>query len=228
MAIRQTCSVTPVYVWEVPVRIFHWVNAIALVVLAVTGYLIGNPPALLTQQEAYFGYWFGWVRFLHLASAYFFLFNWVFRIFWAFVGNSYARWDNFIPMTKAQWDEIVCVIKVDLLQMVCGPIKSVGHNALASTIYLVLFVASLFQILTGFALLDPMSQSLIPNLFSWFGVFFESEMTLRFWHHATLWFFILFVITHIYLVIYHDYVEARGVISSIVGGWKFIFNKHLE
>ena len=25
-----------------------------------------------------------------------------------------------------------------------------------------------------------------------------------------------------YLVFYHDYVEARGVMSSMVGGWKFV------
>jgi len=27
---------------------------------------------------------------------------------------------------------------------------------------------------------------------------------------------------HMYLVFYHDYVEGRGVTSSMVGGWKFI------
>ena len=37
-------AVFPVYVWELPVRIWHWVMAVAMVVLAVTGYLIGSPP----------------------------------------------------------------------------------------------------------------------------------------------------------------------------------------
>ena len=32
-----------VYVWELPVRAYHWINAIALVALCITGYLIGNP-----------------------------------------------------------------------------------------------------------------------------------------------------------------------------------------
>ena len=30
-----------------------------------------------------------------------------------------------------------------------------------------------------------------------------------------------FIVVHIYLVFYHDYIEGRGTISSIVGGWKF-------
>ena len=216
--------ITPVYVWEVPVRIFHWVNALALVVLGVTGYLIGNPPALLMQTDAYNSYWFGTNRFIHFASAYVFLFNWIFRIFWSFVGNSYARWNNFIPMTGEQWAEIIQVLKIDILMVTSGQVKSKGHNALASLIYLILALVSLYSILTGFALYAPMSDSMIPGFFSWFGGFFESEMTLRYWHHAALWFYGLFVITHVYLVAFHDFIEARGVISSIVGGWKFIFN----
>jgi len=37
-----------------------------------------------------------------------------------------------------------------------------------------------------------------------------------------MWFFILFTIVHVYLVFYHDYVEGHGVMSSMVGGWKFV------
>jgi len=37
-----------------------------------------------------------------------------------------------------------------------------------------------------------------------------------------MWGFILFAIIHIYLVFYHDYIERRGVTSSMIGGWKNI------
>ena len=37
-----------------------------------------------------------------------------------------------------------------------------------------------------------------------------------------MWFFILFAVVHVYLVFYHDYVEGRGEISIMGGGWKFI------
>jgi Ni/Fe-hydrogenase 1 B-type cytochrome subunit len=37
-----------------------------------------------------------------------------------------------------------------------------------------------------------------------------------------MWFFVLFAIVHVYLTFYHDYVEGRGVISSMAGGYKFI------
>ncbi len=44
--ISRKKSLREVYVWELPVRIFHWVNATVIVVLCITGYLIGHPPAI--------------------------------------------------------------------------------------------------------------------------------------------------------------------------------------
>jgi hypothetical protein len=59
-----------VYVWELPVRVYHWINAIALVALCVTGYLIGAPIRAFYAAEAYQQYWFGWVRFIHFTAAF--------------------------------------------------------------------------------------------------------------------------------------------------------------
>ena len=41
-------------------------------------------------------------------------------------------------------------------------------------------------------------------------------------HHILMWGFIIFAVVHVYLVFYHDYIERRGVTSSMIGGWKFI------
>lgn len=32
-----------VYVWQFPIRFFHWVNAVAITVLFLTGMYIGHP-----------------------------------------------------------------------------------------------------------------------------------------------------------------------------------------
>ena len=58
------------YVWELPVRVYHWINAVALVLLCITGYLIGAPIRAFYAAEAYQQYWFGWVRFIHFLCAY--------------------------------------------------------------------------------------------------------------------------------------------------------------
>jgi Ni/Fe-hydrogenase 1 B-type cytochrome subunit len=43
-----------------------------------------------------------------------------------------------------------------------------------------------------------------------------------------MWAFLVFTVIHIYLVFYHDYVEGHGVMSSIVGGWKFMEKHKIE
>ena len=35
---------TAVYVYEAPVRLWHWINAFAITALAITGWFIANPP----------------------------------------------------------------------------------------------------------------------------------------------------------------------------------------
>ncbi len=105
-----------VYVWEQPVRWFHWINALCIVVLGVTGFLIAHPPALMNSREASFSYWFGTVRFIHFLTAYVFMANFAFRLYWSFMGNKYANWRGFFPLTKAQLRQIWDVLKVDIFQ----------------------------------------------------------------------------------------------------------------
>ena len=85
-----------VYVWELPVRLTHWINAACIVVLGVSGYLIAHPPGYMTATEASFGYWFGIVRFTHFVAAYVFVTALVARVYWAFVGNKFAGWKSFV------------------------------------------------------------------------------------------------------------------------------------
>ncbi len=124
----------PVYVWQLPVRFYHWINALSILVLAATGYIIGDPPAIQSASEASFGYWFGTVRFIHFIAAYVFFFNFIIRVYWGFVGNRFANWKNFIPYTKRHWIDMWNIVKVDILQVSCEDNPNLGHNALASII----------------------------------------------------------------------------------------------
>ena len=144
-----------VYVWELPVRFYHWINAASVVVLAVTGYLIGNPPAIQNAAEAYDSYWFGTVRFLHFVAAFVFFFNFLFRLYWGFVGNRYARWDNFILVRGAKWREVLAVLKIDILQVLRQPLDSVGHNAMAGLTYFFTFWPSCFRRSRGLGCTPP-------------------------------------------------------------------------
>ena len=57
-----------VYVYEAPVRLWHWVNALSITVLCVTGYFIASPPPSMQIAEAYDQFVFGYIRFVHFAA----------------------------------------------------------------------------------------------------------------------------------------------------------------
>jgi Ni/Fe-hydrogenase 1 B-type cytochrome subunit len=217
-----------VYVWEQPVRWFHWINALCVIVLGVTGYLIAHPPAFMSAHEASFGYWFGKVRFVHFATAYVFLANFLFRLYWALVGNKYTHWRNFFPVSKRQLREVWAVLKVDVFQSSDKPVHVLGHNAVAYFTYLGTGLLTVFQIFSGFALYAPTSGSWFPHLFDWVMPLFGSEQNLRLFHYSVLWLFVVFTVVHVYLVFYHDYVEGHGVLSSMVGGWKFMEKEKIQ
>jgi Ni/Fe-hydrogenase 1 B-type cytochrome subunit len=67
-----------------------------------------------------------------------------------------------------------------------------------------------------------MSAAWIPSLFTWVSPLFGGDANVRLWHHAATWLFLLFTAVHVYLVLYHDVVEARGELSSMVGGSRFV------
>ncbi|HTH50853.1 MAG TPA: Ni/Fe-hydrogenase, b-type cytochrome subunit [Pyrinomonadaceae bacterium] len=212
-----------IYVWEFPVRVTHWVNALAITVLAVTGYLIGDPLTFWPTAgvEPSGQYWFGWIRFEHFASAYVLLFALVFRFYWGFVGYRFARWANFIPLTKAQFLELKDTLFVDILEIKREGKIAIGHNFMAAASYLGLFAVTIFMVITGFGLYAAMSDSWIPWLFSWIVPLMGSDQAVRRWHHIFMWAFVVFTVIHMYLAVFHDFVEGRGEISSMVGGWKF-------
>jgi Ni/Fe-hydrogenase 1 B-type cytochrome subunit len=147
-------------------------------------------------------------------------------LYWGFVGNKYANWRQFIPISKRFFKEMWTVFKIDILMLKKNGQQqdhlSVGHNAMAGFIYFLTFIMFLVQCLTGFGLYAGTSNWWLPKMFAWVPSMFGGDIITRQIHHWSMWFFILFAVVHVYLVFYHDYVEGRGEISSMGGGWKFI------
>ena len=143
-----------VFVWEMPVRVFHWITVATVTALAITGFIIANPPAIQSSVEATNSYWFGIVRYIHFLSAYLFFVNMIMRIYWSFAGNKFAHWSNFWPFSKKRLKNVMHVLKVDVLLMNEDEHDltnlSVGHNAVAGFSYAILFLLALVQVFTGF------------------------------------------------------------------------------
>jgi Ni/Fe-hydrogenase 1 B-type cytochrome subunit len=225
-----------VMVWEQPVRIFHWVNVLAIIVLTLTGFLIANPPAILSSAEAIDLHSFGIVRFIHFAAGYIFFFNMILRLYWSFVGNQFAHWKAFWPFSKKLWNNFWHVLKIDIVLFNEKEPDltniSIGHNSVAILSYLALFFIAIIQLSTGFALYADTSGWWLPKLFSWVTPLLGGDFMVRTVHHIAMWGFILFSLVHVYLVFYHDFLEGRGEVSSMFGGYKFVlierFKKHIR
>ena len=166
------------------------------------------------------------MRFIHFTAAYIFFFNMILRIYWAFVGNQFSSWKAFLPFSKKMRKNIWHVLRVDILLQTdkTHDVRniSVGHNAVAAISYVALFVIALVQVFTGFGLYSDNSGWWLPDLFAWVVPLLGGDFMVRTIHHAATWLFILFTLIHVYLVFYHDFIEGRGVLSSMSGGWKFI------
>ena len=221
-----------VYVWESAVRVFHWTNAVSIVVLGITGYIIGNPPALMSGAEATNQYWFGITRFVHFSAAYVFTFAMIYRLIWAVMSNKYANWKAFFPYHKKGMKNLRHVLKIDILLQ--NPKEddysgiSVGHNALAAISYSFLFLLMGVQIFTGFGLYSDNATWFVPKLFSWVVPLLGGDAQARLIHHIVMWLMAMFVVIHVYLVMYHDWLEERGEISSMFGGYKFIRSERVK
>ena len=221
-----TATFERLYVWERPVRLYHWVTVAGMVVLVATGLLIGAPLAFASSGDASSNSWFGVVRMLHFSAGFIATFALVIRIYWMFAGNQWARWDNFYPLTprllKKQVSGALKVIEADILQIRVKPYDFVGHNGLAAWSYGAIFLLTIFQIVTGFGLYAPMSTWWFPDLFRWVVPLMGGDATVRMWHHLAMWAFVIFTMIHVYLLVFHDYTEGHGEISSMVSGARLV------
>jgi Ni/Fe-hydrogenase 1 B-type cytochrome subunit len=219
-AVATSRSIKSIYVYEAPVRLWHWVNALAITVLAVTGYFIGSP--LPTQPgEASANYLMGYIRFAHFAAGYIFAIGLAARIYWAFVGNHHARELFTLPLfTAAYWKEVLTMLKWYGF-LIKRPNRYVGHNPLARlAMFFGYFVLSLFMIGTGFALYGEGLQagSWADQLFGWVIPLLGQSQDVHTWHHLGMWVLICFVIFHVYAAIREDIMGRQSVVSTMISG----------
>ncbi len=216
-------AVKAVYVYEAPVRLWHWVTALCITVLAVTGYFIGSPPAT-RPGEASANFLFGYIRFAHFAAGYVLLAALLGRIYWAFVGNHHARQLFVLPIFNGGWWKEVLFEMRWYLFLERNPKKYVGHNPLAQlAMFSIFFTTLVFMIVTGFALYGEGDQagSWANVLFSsWVIPLFGQSQDVHTWHHLGMWGILFFVLMHIYVAIREDIMSRQSIVSTMISGWR--------
>lgn len=219
-AVAHGRSIKSVYVYEAPVRLWHWVNALAIVVLAVSGYFIGRPlPTLAGEASDHF--LMGYIRFAHFAAGYVFAIGLLGRLYWAFVGNHHARELFTLPVFRAAYWREVFTMLAWYLFLRPRPNQYVGHNPMARLAMFVGFLGlSVFMILTGFALYGEGAQrgSWQDRLFGWVIPLLGQSQDVHTFHRLAAWGMVIFVILHVYAAIREDIMGRQSIVSTMISG----------
>ena len=209
-----------VYVYEAPVRIWHWAMMLAMLVLAPTGYLIGSPWSGGTG-EATFSYFFGTIRLVHFLAAAVFVVSFVVRVYWVFAGNHHARSIFLPPVWSGRWwSGLFRQMGYYLFLRKESP-AWIGHNPLAQIAMFAMYVVGAFIIiLTGLSLFSEQFGwgSVWMNLFGWVNVLLGGSQMVRLVHHLTMYYLLIFAVIHMYMVIREDVMSGESVVGTMING----------
>ena len=131
-------------VWDAPVRIFHGVNIISILVLLAAGLVIYNGSSFGVSGEGKI-----LLKKIHVYAGYVFSINLIIRLVWAFMGNRHARFKGLLPMGKGYVDQLKAYwasLKTS------KPQNYLGHNPLARIGLSLLMLVLVFQAVTGLML----------------------------------------------------------------------------
>ncbi len=178
-------------------RFCHWVNAIAIFLLILTGFYINSP-----QQFHIFSN-MDTPRMLHFAMAYLLIFGFILRIVFGFF---YKEGKDLIfrPIRDTLWMPSLAKYYLFLSDEHPDYGKyNPGQRAMYTTMILLVVI----QIITGFILM-------FPN--SWVGLagFFGGYIVVRIVHLVVTWIFLLFIMVHVYL----DLADGITGLKSIFTG----------
>jgi len=199
----------------------HWIAALAIVVLIVTGLYIGRPYFLTAGGPPQ--YLMGYIRLIHFIAAGALVMTGVVRVYWLLAGNQFERLPALFPIRTRDWVNLVKQVKYYLMIGEGDSVHYIGHNPLQQLSYTFTYVVALVVAVTGFAMFGQAN----PGGF-WYTI--TEPMTnavggiqmVRLVHHLCVWWFIIFPIIHIYLVLRKEITEHGGGLSGIVSGGHYI------
>jgi len=220
-------EIVRVRVWDRVVRATHWLIALSIFVLSVTGFEIGHP-VLSVPGAAGQHFVMGTVRVVHFYAAIVFTLAVLARLAWMFVSKGHARWREFIPVDRERRAGFGPMLAFYLFAR-SKPLPVVGHNPLAAASYCLVFLLYVVMIATGLGLYavdagagSPVAwaRDLLP--------IFDAVGGARWVHHVTMWLLLGFAVHHVYSAILTSTVERNATMESIFTGTKWLPRKLVE
>ena len=177
-------------VWDLPLRLFHWLLVASIVASYITAKLIDD-----RQWHFYVGYWT-----LGLL---------IFRILWGFLGPRHARFTNFVRSPSAIWLYFKGLLKK-------GSSPSIGHNPVGGLMVLVMLVLMTLQAVTGLFTTDaviwagPYNPAVSENTASLLS-------TVHYWNFN---FILAAVGLHIAAIVFYAFYKNQNLVVPMLHGHK--------
>jgi len=207
------------YVWQLPIRVTHWINAVAIAVLFFTGLFIATPFFKAPLGEAFQNFQMGRMREFHFIFGFTLILSILIRVYWFFVGNNYAR-SGFPMFWRLSWYKAVFQQIVDYTKLDRGYVH-IGHNSLAGASYAAFFAMCGFEAVTGLALYGESNPGgFWDSLLGWTTVILGGSFRVHMWHHLAAWLIMVIVVFHLYIAIYDAYLYKDQLLRSIIFGEK--------
>ncbi|CAM3970894.1 cytochrome b/b6 domain-containing protein [Vreelandella rituensis] len=180
------------FVWDIPVRVFHWGMVICVILSFYTMKTAGAPFLFPVETHAKAGYILLGLLF----------FRWV----WGVVGSFHARFATFIQSPASIWRYSVSVIK--------GRSKPfIGHNPLGGIMVMAMLLSLTFQGVSGLFLSDDIFFQ--GPLYGLFGRDVSRELgSLHYWNSQLL---IGLIVLHLTALVIHRLLGERLVMPMITG-----------
>ena len=202
--------------WSILLRLYHWMFALSIVMLVVTGFYIAWPWTN-TMIEGSASWPMANMRYIHFVAGYVFSAAVAIRLFLFIFGNAQERIWDVLPITKRNINNLFrTLLNYSYISDIHD--ARLGHNILAGLSYIFTILVAIYMIISGFYMLFP-EVTFWANLGT---TLMLTQQWARFIHHLAMWWFMIFAVIHIYLCVWNDVKDPEGLISSIFTGDKFV------
>lgn len=226
--------------WDRTTRWFHWINVVCVIGLAMLGLAILNEKSFGVSAEGKV-----LLKTVHVYVGYVLAVNLGWRLVWAFIGSTRARWRAMLPLGPG----FAKAVREYVRGFKTGRAPSyLGHNPLGRIMVSLLLLLLLTQAVTGLvlagtdlykppfggmiaewvtkgdaeklALLKPGSKDAVdPAAYDEMRAFRKPFITT---HEYSFYALMFFALLHIVGVVVTEAREKQGLVSAMIGGEKFL------
>jgi cytochrome b len=224
-------------VWDAHIRWFHWINLLCMLGLIASGIVILNAKALGVNVDGKI-----LLKSVHVWIGYVFAINLLWRLIWAFIGGTYARWRAIVPGGSSYRNELQTYIS----SVKTGhPRQYIGHNPVGRIAISLLLILLVVQAITGLVLagtdiffppfgawiaewiaapgVDP--TTLLPYAKSMYDeTAYEAMRAFRkpfiTTHYYSFYVLLTFALIHILAIVASELREGSNLVSAMFSGKK--------